>query len=200
MIYLDDILIMGQSEALTRDHTLLVLEGLGFIVNYPKSQLSPSQQIEFLGFMIDSRKKELSLPKEKLDSIRKEASCLLKKDSKSDAWEVYSSNLGSASSPHPLHYRSLQALNNRALHAVGYDGAISMSAEAKEDLEQPARLEWKEGSARIPDGVIQLILSSWREKTNANYNSAWRKWERWCQGEAIVPFQQISTLCLGYSV
>lgn len=30
----------------------------------------------------------------------------------------------------------------------------------------------------IPEDAIELILASWREKTNATYNSAWRKWER----------------------
>ena len=33
-----------------------------------------------------------------------------------------------------------------------------------------------------------LILSSWRQKTNSNYNSAWRKWEQWCHERAVNPF------------
>ena len=36
-------------------------------------------------------------------------------------------------------------------------------------------------SDSIPEKAIELIMCSWREKTNANYNSAWRKWEEWCR-------------------
>jgi hypothetical protein len=46
VIYLDDILIMAESQALAIHHaasTLNLLEGLGFIVNYKKSQLVPCQ-------------------------------------------------------------------------------------------------------------------------------------------------------------
>ena len=40
----------------------------------------------------------------------------------------------------------------------------------------------------IPPDTIKLILSSWRQKTNSNYNSAWRKWEQWCQERDVNPF------------
>ena len=40
----------------------------------------------------------------------------------------------------------------------------------------------------ISEGAINLILASWREKTNATYNSAWRKWERWCAAHTTDPF------------
>jgi len=36
--------------------------------------------------------------------------------------------------PAPLHYTSLQVLKHKALAAVGYDGRITASPEAKEDL------------------------------------------------------------------
>ena len=29
----------------------------------------------------------------------------------------------------------------------------------------------------IPEEAIELLLSSWREKTNSNYNPAWKKWD-----------------------
>ena len=40
----------------------------------------------------------------------------------------------------------------------------------------------------ISEGAINLILASWREKTNATYNSAWRKWERWLTTHNTDPF------------
>ena len=39
-----------------------LLKALGFLINYPKSQLEPSQIIDFLGFVVDSLKSELRLP------------------------------------------------------------------------------------------------------------------------------------------
>jgi hypothetical protein len=48
IIYLDDILIMAESQDLVLHQaasTLNLLESLGFLVNYKKSQLVPSQQL-----------------------------------------------------------------------------------------------------------------------------------------------------------
>ena len=41
---------------------------------------------------------------------------------------------------------------------------------------------------QISSKATRLILSSWRDKTNANYNSAWKKWENWCRGKHVPPF------------
>lgn len=58
IVYLDDILIMAESKQLATQHAQLVastLENLGFVVNYEKSVLTPSLQMEFLGFLVDSK-------------------------------------------------------------------------------------------------------------------------------------------------
>ena len=75
IIYLDDMLIMAESASLVLLHAasaLNLLESLRFVINYKKSQLTPSQQIEFLGFLIDSVASSLQLPGEKLRKIRKQ--------------------------------------------------------------------------------------------------------------------------------
>ena len=41
---------------------------------------------------------------------------------------------------------------------------------------------------QISSKATRLILSSWRDKINANYNSAWKKWENWCRGKHVPPF------------
>ena len=64
IMYIDDILIMAESEILAKEHTvglIHLLENLGFVINYPKSQLTPTQEIEFLGFVINSNTMELKL-------------------------------------------------------------------------------------------------------------------------------------------
>ncbi len=45
---------------------VFLLENLGFVINYPKSHLEPTQEIEFLGFVVNSQTMELKLPREKL--------------------------------------------------------------------------------------------------------------------------------------
>ena len=51
IIYLDDTLILSETESLSWEQTaghIFLLENLGFIINYPKSILKPSKKIEFL--------------------------------------------------------------------------------------------------------------------------------------------------------
>ena len=40
----------------------------------------------------------------------------------------------------------------------------------------------------ISEKAGELILALWQSKTNANYNSSWRKWEEWCKPRDIHPF------------
>jgi hypothetical protein len=66
IIYLDDILLMASTAETLSHHvalTVALLELLGFVVNYQKSQLNPVQSLEFLGFQINSVTFQISLPK-----------------------------------------------------------------------------------------------------------------------------------------
>jgi len=81
VIYLDDILIMNQDKETLREDVALaltLLEALGFLVNYVKSSLSPVQVLVYLGLVIDSRTRELSLHPDKLHQITAEARHLVK--------------------------------------------------------------------------------------------------------------------------
>ena len=74
IIYLDDILIMASSVELVKQHkqiTIRLLESLGFLINYDKSMLIPTQKIQFLGLLIDSTQMLFILPETKTTSIRK---------------------------------------------------------------------------------------------------------------------------------
>ena len=46
-----------------------LLEGLGFVVNRKKSQLRPTQSIQFLGFLVNSQEMLVKLTKEKVAQI-----------------------------------------------------------------------------------------------------------------------------------
>ncbi|MGL5190250.1 MAG: reverse transcriptase domain-containing protein [Cetobacterium sp.] len=55
--YLDDWLVLAHSEAELISHRSIILnhlECLGLRVNFPKSSLSPSQRVSFLGIILDS--------------------------------------------------------------------------------------------------------------------------------------------------
>ena len=62
IIYIDNILILSETESLSKEQTaglVFLLENLGFIINYPKSILKTSKRIEFLGFIVDSTTMEI---------------------------------------------------------------------------------------------------------------------------------------------
>ena len=54
ILYLDDMLIMSKSKEEAREHLATAVEllvAVGFIINLKKSVLSPTQELEFLGFI-----------------------------------------------------------------------------------------------------------------------------------------------------
>jgi len=82
VVYMDDVLLMAPTkEAMekARDVFLQLLKEFGLTVNYPKSHLEPTQLIEFLGVMVDSRLMSLSLPPRRLDRVQTMAATMLKK-------------------------------------------------------------------------------------------------------------------------
>ena len=74
--YIDDILVLAETEEMAKDHTeglIYLLENLGFIVHPEKAVTTPTQEIEFLGMVVDSRTMELRLPGQKIKKIRQES-------------------------------------------------------------------------------------------------------------------------------
>ena len=68
IVYLDDILVLGSSPEEGKAHVELIiwiLFQLGFVINMEKSQLVPTQKIQFLGFWIDSTLMTTFLPKDR---------------------------------------------------------------------------------------------------------------------------------------
>ena len=66
IVYLDDMLIMAASRALAIEHTTIavnLLSSLGFVLKEGKSVLAPTQELEFLGFLVNSVKNVFVPPK-----------------------------------------------------------------------------------------------------------------------------------------
>jgi len=157
VIYMDDMLLMAESKQKLMEHvqsTLFLLENLGFIVNSKKSILSSTQEIEFLGMIVNSLSMDLKLPGDKIRKIRQEAHRLL--HLKQPSAQLLSQLLGklNATSPAlqmaPLFCRSLQICLKQALsdNQQDYRAVVQLSSQALEDL------QWWE-----------LHLSSWNGRS-----------------------------------
>ena len=143
LIYLDDFLLLAatKEEAVKNTHLLItLLQSLGFIINFKKSSLTPSQVITFLGFKIDSTSMMLSLPAEKINKILDCAHRLLAPQ------RITLRNLASliglleASRPAiwraPLHFRHLQCdlIWGLQMNRETYDALITLSTSARGEL------------------------------------------------------------------
>ena len=76
IVYIDNILPLAETKEKARDQAfglLYLLQHLGFTVNLEKTVLEPSQCLEFLGFMVDTTRMELSLPAQKIQKFRVES-------------------------------------------------------------------------------------------------------------------------------
>ena len=81
IIYIDDMFIIAKDESTLLADVKKVTDmfnSLGFMINFEKSILLPSQRIEFLGFMIDSTTMTISIPIKKLNAVKDEAINLYK--------------------------------------------------------------------------------------------------------------------------
>ena len=140
--YLDDLLIVARTEQLSRQHTQLVLDKLkemGFLVKHSKSHLDPTQKIQHLGFNINTKDMTLSVPKDKVRDLRREATKILNKGTLSI--RALSSFIGKALAmtaailPARLKTRNLVWLKNQALRTHStWTASISLTMQAKEDL------------------------------------------------------------------
>ncbi|XP_022784519.1 uncharacterized protein LOC111325067 [Stylophora pistillata] len=150
IIYLDGFLLIASTEETLTYHitlTVTLLEILGFVVNYQKSQLNPTQSIEFLGFRINSVTLNISLPLDKVKSIRRECQKVLENLDITIRELVLLLGKLSASIqavfPAPLHYRHIQAVKKHSLALRGgYEFPVCWTEEALEELKW-----WRDFSA-----------------------------------------------------
>lgn len=176
VIYLDDILIMNSCPAALVKDLLLVrstLEEVGFLINIAKSVLSPTQQLEYLGLLIDSTTMSLALTESKVTSIISACQKLLSAK-EFPIWDI-SSLLGNftwATTAVPFaqaHFREIQRLYLKEFKSSGGDltHKTSLSPEARKDLlwwvQQLKLHSGKSFLSSDPDLVIfsDASLSGW---------------------------------------
>jgi len=167
VIYLDDMLFFNQSVAgLLSDVQLAIslLERLGFIINYKKSNLDPSQVMGYLGTIIDSVSLSFSLPPEKVSHIIGLCNSLLVKSEHVKMRDLAKvmGNFAWAISCVPFaqgHYRRLQSFF-LSLPQGDLNNVVSLSAGAKADLVWwVSHLSQSNGKSFFPDSPDLVIYS-----------------------------------------
>jgi len=141
IIFLDMLLMAQKREdllAITQE-VITLLHLLGLIINWDKSSLTPSQQIHFLGFMIDSVLMTMSLPKE-VKNIARSCQAVLKQETVTvrDLSRVLGRMTAASQAvfPAPLCYRNLQRVRNLAYaRAHSYEAVVALDTPAKEELQ-----------------------------------------------------------------
>jgi len=168
VIYMDNMLLMASSKQSIQEHThitIFVLENLGFIINNKKSLLDPSQEIEFLGMVVNSQSMDLKLPGEKIKKIRLEARNIL--DTASPSAKTLAQLLGklNATTPAlqaaPLFSRALQMCLRESLSSGGqnYQSVVTLSPQAREDLHwwEQHLTSWNGRSLILPPSTLTII-------------------------------------------
>ena len=141
--FLDDLLIVGRTADETRasvGHVVQVLQDLGFVINYEKSKLEPCTRLKHLGFLIDSDSMTVSLPVDKVDSVKTLCNNMLRQDV--DTIRSVAKVIGTIVACFPavrvgtLHYRILECEKDEALKSSkgDFDAMMTISGAMKKEL------------------------------------------------------------------
>ena len=120
--------------------TAYLLENLGFVINLEKSVFVPTQQLEFLGFVINTIDMTLLLPRDKVTAIKALWKRLLEQQQVSvgELSQLIGKLTASIQAvfPAPLHYRNLQYLKHQGLaRGGGYDLYVPLTTEVREEIQ-----------------------------------------------------------------
>ena len=143
VIYLDDLLIVGAtaeecSDAV--DQAIHVLESLGFLINFKKSETTPTQCIEYIGLITNSVSMSFCLTEKKISDIRRlcgeslrKGKCSLRQLAKIIGnlnWASYAVAFAQA------HFRSLQAtfISSSRAYNDNLDAVIPLCDDVSADL------------------------------------------------------------------
>ena len=117
-----------------------LLELLGFVINQEKSQLQPTQLIQYLGFLIDSRGMRIKLTEQKVTQMV--VTCRAIQEKQSLSVQELAKLIGKMTAafpaifPAPLWYRELQRLKNQAIQKEqSFEGLVKLNQEALLELQ-----------------------------------------------------------------
>ena len=161
VMYLDDLLIFGRTKSVCLQKAkkvMTLLQELGFTINIKKSILEPTQQIEFLGLILDSIQMKVFLPEPKgLDMIESCQAILLMRSLTARSLASLQGKMSSclhAVLPAPTFYRAIQADIHQAIGKTNnFSKKLILSSEAKSEIQWwivnvrlwmfPVSFQWK---------------------------------------------------------
>ena len=185
VFYLDDILLVAESQEMASLHLQIsknLLVDLGFSLNIEKSSVEPSQNIEFLGFAINSVDMTLSLPHTKAVGIVEICQEMLSRDL--CPLRQLAKVLGTLQAASPaiptarLHVRRLQHLMISGLKKdKSYESQVKLSTDAQTDLQW-----WIDNTPRLTGVPIhperQSSIEIFTDSSLTGYGA-------FCEGEGI---------------
>ena len=140
--YLDDILICSKSlETIKKEisQTIKLLESLGFVINYKKSNIVPSRKLLHLGFIWDSIEMNIALPEDKITKIKNFAKVMRYKSNDIRSLSSFIGLLVSTKFAFlfaPLHYRRLQFLLIQHFNkCTSWEDKLTLDDSSKIDLD-----------------------------------------------------------------
>ena len=182
VVYLDDFCLtnlkgMVQSKTLA---TAWFLSKLGYVINWKKSSVRPTQGEEFLGFVIYTIQLMIFLPPEKVLKITALCVDLLERCCHLRTLTSLIGKLQNASTaslPPPLHYRFMQmsSIKGLAQNHQSYVATVDMTGPVPEELRWWVRnlRSWNGKSFINPDPQLDVFittdasLSGWGGRQNA---------------------------------
>ena len=142
-----------------------LLQNLGFIINWEKSVINPTRQVEYLGFHIDSSSMTMSLTLRTLKYHQNQCQNLLRKGQTSA--KQLAKIIGKILLP-PLQYRHLHYLKTQALFQdhQGYESMIQITPECKAELQWwiQSAPQWNGRSVKIHSENSRILDSSTEEQ------------------------------------
>ena len=143
IIYLDDLIFFNQSRVSLekdRDSAIWLLQQLGFVINWEKSNLMAQQCVVYLGFTMNSLAMTLALPPDRVHNIQQECQNIVEKLIYSV--RALSRLIGKLTAsvmavlPAPLNYWCLQMQKTRALFRGGqnYNTMLKLTPECLEEI------------------------------------------------------------------
>ena len=141
-MYIDDCIsaVKTYSQALcVRDTIVNLLQEVGFVINFEKSSLIPSQQKVYLGFLIDTVLMKVFVTQEKLEALLHSLQSLLQCRTLTIQHLAQAIGKLVAAFPAfyqgPLHYRSLERLKTQQLYIHGsWNAQILLSQAATQEI------------------------------------------------------------------
>ena len=141
--YIDDTLVISNTRKhsyLAVEKTTKILSELGFIIHPSKSVFTPTQEITFLGFILDSKMMQVRLPQSKKEEIKKICRTLLSRNQ--HTIQIVATALGKIVATFPavqygkLHYRELEINKTSALkyHRGCFSKMMTLSQFANQDV------------------------------------------------------------------